>query len=73
MKVATIVGIILIVIGVIALAYEGISYTVGEEVFELGPIRIEAQEERVVPLPPILGILSLIGGIVLVAVGSKRQ
>ena len=58
-----IVGIILIVIGVIALAYGGFSFTTSEKVAEVGPLKVEKEKTRSVPLPPILGVLALIGGV----------
>jgi uncharacterized membrane protein len=73
MKTATIVGIVLIVLGVVALAYQGITYTTREEVVDLGPLRVEAEEQRSIPLPPILGGLALVGGVVLVAVGARQK
>jgi hypothetical protein len=66
------VGIGLIVFGVIALAYQGFSYTTNERVAEIGPIKVNAEKEKKVPLPPILGALALAGGIALVIAGSKR-
>ena len=76
MKPALVIGIILIVLGVVALAYQGISYTTREnkKVLDIGPIEAHASVEREkrIPLPPILGISALIGGVVLVIVGSKK-
>jgi uncharacterized membrane protein len=72
MKPVTVVGIILIVLGVVALAYQGISYTTSEKVVDLGPLQVEARRERTIPLPPLLGGLALAGGIVLLIVGSRR-
>lgn len=76
MKPAGIVGIILIVVGVIALAYQGISYTTRdrEKVLDIGPIEAHATVERqkTIPLPPILGIAALAGGVVLLVVASKK-
>ena len=72
MKPITIVGIVLIVLGVVALAYQGITYTTSEKVVDLGPLQVEAKRERTIPLPPLLGGLALVGGIVLVIVGSRR-
>lgn len=69
MRAATVIGIILIILGVVALAYQGISYTTEEEVGELGGIEITAENRETFPLPPILGIIALVGGILLVAVG----
>jgi uncharacterized membrane protein YidH (DUF202 family) len=68
-----IVGVILIVIGVIALAYGGISYTREEKVLDIGPIEATAERRETIPLPPVLGGLALVGGIVLMIAGSKRK
>ena len=76
MKAATIIGILLILVGVISLAYQGISYTTKENkrVVDLGPLRVDATVERqkTIPLPPILGIAALAGGVVLVLAGKKQ-
>jgi drug/metabolite transporter (DMT)-like permease len=71
MKLMAVVGIILIVIGVVALALGGFSFTTSEKVAEVGPLKVEKEKTRSVPLPPILGALALIGGIVLL-VASRR-
>lgn len=68
-----IVGIILIVLGVIALAYGGISYTREEEILDVGPIEATAERRETIPLPPILGGLALAGGIVLLIAGSRKR
>jgi drug/metabolite transporter (DMT)-like permease len=76
MKPATIVGILLIILGVIALAYGGFSFTTQEKkkVVDLGPLQLDAtvEKQRSVPLPPILGVAALAGGVVLVIVGSRK-
>jgi drug/metabolite transporter (DMT)-like permease len=72
MKPAVIVGVILIVIGAVALAYQGVTYTTQEKVVDLGPLKVEAKKERTIPLPPLLGALLLVGGVVLVAVSARR-
>jgi uncharacterized membrane protein len=72
MKPITIIGVILIVLGVVALAYQGITYTTNEKVVDLGPLKVEAKREKTIPLPPVLGGLALIGGIVLVIAGARR-
>ena len=72
MKPIGIVGLILIVVGIIALAYGGFSYTTREKVIDAGPLQVSADKEKTVPLPPILGGLCLAGGIVLVLVGNKK-
>jgi uncharacterized membrane protein len=73
MKPAGIVGIILIAIGILALAYGGFSYTTREKVIDAGPLQVSADKEKTVPLPPILGGLCLVGGIVLVLAGNKKS
>ena len=73
MKVSTVLGIILIVAGVLALAYQGITYTKREKVIDVGPIHATKDTTKTIPLPPILGGLALVGGIALVAVGAKNN
>ena len=73
MKPAGIVGIILIVIGVIALAYGGFTYTTREKVIDAGPLQVSADRQKTIPLPPILGGLCLVGGIILVLAGNKKS
>jgi uncharacterized membrane protein YidH (DUF202 family) len=72
MKPAGIVGIILIAIGIIALAYGGFSYTKREKVIDAGPLQVSADREKTIPFPPILGGLCLVGGVVLVLAGNKK-
>jgi hypothetical protein len=71
MKPVMLVGIVLIVVGVLALAYQGITYTTHEKVIDIGPLKAEVEKQKTIPLPPILGALALAGGIVLVIVGRK--
>lgn len=73
MKTYTLTGIILIVIGIAALAYQGITYTTRENVVNLGPIQMTTEETKTVPLPPIVGAVALVGGIVLLVMGSKKS
>ena len=73
MKAATIIGIALIILGIVALPYRGITYTQREKIVDIGPLQATADREKTIPLPPILGGLSLVGGIVLVIVGSKSR
>jgi hypothetical protein len=73
MKTSTIIGIILIVIGIIALAYQGITYTTREKVVDIGPIQINADKTKTIPLPPILGGIALVGGIVLLVAGGRKE
>jgi hypothetical protein len=73
MKVITTVGIVLIVIGVVALVYQGVTYSTREKVLEVGPVEVTAETKKTVPLPPLLGGLALAGGIVLVIVGTRQS
>jgi hypothetical protein len=70
---AMLIGIALIALGLIALVYQGITYTSSEKVVDLGPLKITAQKEKTIPLPPILGGLALAGGIVLVVVAVRKS
>ena len=65
------VGIVLIVIGIIALAYQGITYTTHKKVLNIGPIQATKEERHTVPLPPIVGVVALIGGVVIIASGRR--
>jgi len=73
MKPIVIVGILMIVLGVVALAYQGVSYTTREKIIDLGPIEASRETKKTIPMPPILGGLALAGGIALVVVGSKSN
>ncbi len=65
-------GIILIVIGILALVYQGFTYTQTEKDAQLGPIQIQHQESHTVPLPPIVGAVCIVGGVVALALGGRK-
>jgi uncharacterized membrane protein len=67
------VGIVLVVLGIAAFAYQGITYTTREKVIDIGPIQASVDTKKTIPLPPLLGGLVLVGGIVLVMVGAKKS
>jgi len=69
--VSKIFGIILIVLGLFALAYGGFSYTTREKVVDIGPIHATRDKTHNIPLAPIGGVAAIIGGIVILAVGRK--
>ena len=71
MKPATLIGVLLIVLGLGALAYQGFSYKTEEKILDIGPIEATAEKTKTVALPPIVGVLALAGGIGLVVVGSR--
>jgi hypothetical protein len=72
-KPVTLVGVALIILGVLALAYQGITYTTREKIIDLGPLKASVDKEKSIPLPPIVGALALAGGVVLVIVGARRS
>ena len=72
MKAGMIVGIILIVLGVVALGYEGISYTTREKVIDVGPLQASVERKKTIPLSPLVGGAALLGGIVLVIAAARR-
>jgi len=72
MKPISLAGIILVVLGALALAYQGFDYTRREHVVDLGPMHVTAETQKRVPIPPILGGLALVGGIALLVVGGKK-
>ncbi len=64
-------GVILIILGVLALVYQGFTYTTQKKVLDVGPIQATKEEHHTVPLPPILGALALIGGVVVLVSDRK--
>jgi len=66
------IGIILVAIGIVIFAYQGITYTTREKVVDLGPIQVTADKTKTLPLPPIVGAIALVGGIVLLVMGSRK-
>jgi uncharacterized membrane protein YidH (DUF202 family) len=73
MKAATIIGILLIVLGIVGYATGGISFTHEKKVVDAGPVQISRKTQDTLPLSPILSTISLIGGIGLVVVGVKAR
>ena len=73
MKPIALLGIILIVLGLGALAYQGFTYTTRETVVDVGPIHATAEREKTVPLPPVVGITAVVGGVALLIVGIRKR
>ena len=72
MKTTTILGIALIVLGLVAFAYQGITYTTRENVIDLGPLQATVDKKETIPLPPLVGGLALVVGIALLIVGIRK-
>jgi len=68
-----IVGILLVIFGVLALAYGGIRYTTREKVLEIGSLQATTEKHHEVAFPPILGVAAVLGGAVLVAATTTRR
>jgi hypothetical protein len=73
MKTITLIGIVLLILGALALAYQGINYTRQEKVLDIGPIHATAEKHERIPIPPIIGGLALAGGIVLLIAGMRQK
>lgn len=71
MKMNTVIGIVLIVLGVAAFAFQGITYTTREKAVDLGPIEVTTEKTRTIPLPPVVGAIALVGGILLLIMDKK--
>jgi len=71
MRLKVAVAILLVALGIVALAYQGITYTSRERTFDLGPMHVTTERTHRVPLLPILGGIALVGGIALLVVGRK--
>jgi uncharacterized membrane protein YidH (DUF202 family) len=72
MKPLALIGVLLIVIGIVALVYQGITYTSRETVVDIGPVHATADRQKTLPLSPVLGIVALAGGVVLVIAGMRK-
>jgi hypothetical protein len=73
MKSTSLAGIVLVVLGALALGYQGINYTHEEKVLDVGPIHATRDAQDRIPLPPLVGGLALAGGIALLVVGAKQK
>jgi uncharacterized membrane protein YidH (DUF202 family) len=73
MKLGALVGVILIVLGVVGLAMGGFSFTRKDKVVDLGPIEATADKKESVAIPPVLGAVAVVGGVLLVAATSRRR
>ena len=73
MKPMAVFGVLLVVLGLVALIYQGITYTTRETVIDIGPLHATAEREKTVPLPPVLGIVAVAGGVALLLAGGRKR
>jgi uncharacterized membrane protein len=73
MKSMSLVGVLLIVVGALVLAYQGINYTRQKDVLDVGSVHITKEDHERIPLPPIFGGVALVGGVVLVVMGASNK
>ena len=66
------VGIIFIILGVLALAYQGIRYTTQKKLIDIGPLKVTAKEKKTIPLPPIVGGVAIVAGIALILADRRK-
>ena len=73
MKPTFVTAIVLIVVGLAALAYQGITYTSRETVVDIGPLHATADRQKTLPLPPVLGMVAVAGGVALLVAGVRTR
>ena len=73
MKPISLAGIVLIVLGLAALVYQGITYTSRETVIDIGPIHATADRQKTLPLPPVFGMVAVAGGVALLVAGVRKH
>jgi hypothetical protein len=69
----TILGVVLISLGIVAFMYQGITYTTQNKIIELGPLQATVEKQETIPLSPFLGGLALAGGVTLLLVGARKS
>lgn len=67
----TVIALVLVIIGILALVYQGFTYTTQKKVLDVGPIQATKEEHHTVPLPPVLGVVALVGGILVLVTGRR--
>jgi uncharacterized membrane protein HdeD (DUF308 family) len=73
MRPIAVIGVVLIVLGLVALVYQGITYTSRETVIDIGPLHATADRQKTLPLSPVLGIVAVAGGVALVVAGVRKR
>jgi len=73
MRQMSVAGVVLIALGLVALVYQGITYTSRETVVDIGPLHATADREKTLPLPPVFGVAAVAGGVVLLMAGVRKR
>lgn len=73
MTVRRVIGLVLVVVGIVALAWGGLFWTDRDTVVDAGPLQVQTQERKGVAVPPVLGIIAIVGGAILLIVPSRRR
>jgi hypothetical protein len=73
MSIRRIVGVVLVAIGIVAFVWGGVFWTDRDTVLDVGPLEVQSEEREGVALPPVLGIIALIGGIVLLVLPNRTR
>ena len=72
MKTTALVGVLLVILGIAALVYQGVTYTHRDTILNIGPVHAEADRQHTIPIPPILGIVAIVGGGYLLVTSSRK-
>ena len=73
MKPIPLVGVLLVVLGVVALVYQGVTYTSRETIVDIGPVHATADRQKTLPLSPLLGVVAVAGGVALLVANSRKK
>ncbi|MCL4704261.1 DUF3185 domain-containing protein [bacterium] len=73
MKRIMLIGLVLIVLGAAVLVYQGFTYTSREKIIDIGPLQASADTQKTIPVPPLVGGLAIVGGFVMVIMGSRKS
>lgn len=68
-----VIGMALLVLGLVALVYQGVTYTTRETIIDIGPLHATAERQKTLPLPPVLGIVAVAGGVVLLVASLRKR
>jgi len=73
MNAKRVIGVVLVIIGIVALVRGGVFWTDRDTVIDAGPLQVTTEEREGVALPPVLGILAIVGGAILLFVPDRRR